>query len=160
MSHETNRDLRLVDRLGKGGLAFGAGCLLVGLGCLVFYLCLRLPAGHDSQEIAAETRVKDLKVARVDVNQLAGRLTGRGLLSPGRFKPTVQEEDTAQKLAERFKLQGVARIGNDMVAYVRIENQGVRAVRRGQRLMEFEVQAVEPGRLILSLNGSEVELAR
>jgi hypothetical protein len=107
------------------------------------------PAGRAS--VLAD-EVPCLEVPPSDAEALVQRLAGSALIRPGRVQPAVKDSGVAQALLDRLKLQSVASLRGEPVAYVRVEAEGVRSVRVGQRLLDFRVESVEPGRVGLTLD--------
>jgi hypothetical protein len=100
-----------------------------------------------------------LRDQRVDAANLGRALAGRRLLEPAEINAAVKDSGTAQDLLTRLRLQGTVQLGGQPVAYVMVEDQGVKVVRAGERLLDFEVEKVEAGRVELSLQGVRVTLS-
>ena len=93
-----------------------------------------------------------------NAKELVLRMAGRRLLRPAQVKAAVKDTGTAARLARKLRLQGVVRMGDRLNAYVEIQNQGVRAVGEGDKVLDFVVKRIEPGKITLSLQGVEVVL--
>lgn len=92
------------------------------------------------------------------VEPLLLKMAGRRLIRPSQVKAAVKDTGAAAQLLKKLTLQGVVQIGSDQVAYIRVEKKGTRNVKCGEKVLEFVVQKIEPGKITLSLEGVEVML--
>lgn len=144
--------LRQLMRLSVIGLGLGAVLLVVA----TVWPIDRQP--ETTMRVAA-SRVPELSALEHDVNPLLGQMAGRRLIRPAQVQAAVRDTGAAQRLLGQLKLQGVVQMGDSHVAYVRIEKRGTQTVRKGDRLLEFVVESVEPGTVGLSLEGVQVALS-
>jgi hypothetical protein len=86
-------------------------------------------------------------------------VAGSRLIRPAQVQPAVKDSGAAQKLLARLKLQSVVDMSGEHVAYIRVKDEGVQAIRGGSYVLDFLVESVQPGRVRLSLDGVIVELA-
>jgi hypothetical protein len=107
---------------------------------------------------AGAGRLEPMPAGRADLQPLLVKMSGRTLIRPAQVQAAVKTDGTAERLLKQLKLLGVVRIGDTSVAYIQIENEGVKAVRVGDRVLEFVVECVEPRKVTLSLNGVTVPL--
>ncbi len=94
----------------------------------------------------------------LDSQSLLLKMAGRRLIRPAQIQAAVKDTGAAQRLLSKLKLQGVVQMGGDHVAYIQVADRGVQTVRVGSSVLDFMVEAVESGRVKLSLDGVEVEL--
>lgn len=93
-----------------------------------------------------------------DIQGLLGRVAGACPIRPAQTVAAVKDDGAAARLLKKLKLQGVVQMGDAMVAYVQVEKEGVQTVRKGQTLLQFMVEDIEPGKVTLSLQGVVVVL--
>jgi len=93
-----------------------------------------------------------------NIEPFKAQIARRRLIRPPEVKAAVKDSGAAQRLLEQLKLHGVVRMEREYVAYVEVTERPVRAVRKGEKLLEFVVESVAPGRVVLSLQGVEVIL--
>jgi hypothetical protein len=90
---------------------------------------------------------------------LLGKIAGRRhLIRAALVQAAVRDTGAAQKLLATLKLQGVVRVSGQYVAYVSVEKNGTATVHQGDTLSRFIVEKIEPGHLVLSLEGVTVTL--
>ena len=102
--------------------------------------------------------VKPLSTTRPGLQPLLSRMAGVVLIRPAAVQAAVKNDGTAERLLKKLKLCGVVELGEERVAYVQVEKEGVRTVRKGQRLLDFVVEDIEGGKLTWSLEGVVVVL--
>jgi len=150
--------LRTVERLSLW-LACGAGALAVAAVAAVLAAALGpiktdLPMATDR----GKARAGPPAPVAVNIEPLKAQIARRRLFRSPEIKAAVKDSGAARRLLEQLKLHGVVRISQEYVAYIGVAEGPVRAVRKGQKLLEFTVDDVAPGRVILSLEGIEVIL--
>jgi hypothetical protein len=114
------------------------------------------PPGHGMR--SGTQSVPALDPVQKDWNDLVVQVAGSRLIRPVQIQAAVLDSGAAQRLLSRLRLQSVVQIDGAAVAYVRVRDEGVQAVREGGRLLDFMVEAVEPGNVRLSLDGVQVHL--
>jgi hypothetical protein len=136
----------------------GVGCAMAITGLV---LCVWAAAAPLPTEDPASSQPKQLAplpgVGR-DVSPLLARSGATRLVVPSQVQAAVKDTGAAQKLLARVKLQGVVNLGGELVAYVAVEKEGIKTVKKGNTLLSFNVDDVQPGRVVLSLEGVTLEL--
>jgi hypothetical protein len=125
--------------------------LLLGAALLV-PLRVATPSNQGSSMPATEA---DARLPVGLLEKIAGR---RHLIRAALVQAAVRDNGAAQKLLATLKLQGVIRIGSQYVAYVAVDKGGTATVHQGDSLSRFMVDKIEPGHLLLSLDGVTVTL--
>lgn len=147
--------MRVVDRVLIVAIGW-LGLTVAGLACAVFW---PVPVDVDTQ-VSVETRqLRPLPTTSGDIEGLLVKMAGVRLIRPAQVRAAVKDTGLAKRLLKRLKLQGVVDMGGEAVAYIQIEKQGVATVKRGQTIMDFVVEKIEPGKVTLSLQGVVVELS-
>ena len=135
-------------------------CLLV-LSVALLAAAVFVPIGRTvDASVAAQKALPMLPVMREqeDLQALLARTAGRHLIRPAQVQPAVKDSGNAQLLLKRLKLQGVVEIGSDMTAYIQLDKKEVKSVARGEKVLEFDVESIEPGKVTLSLEAVRVYL--
>ena len=145
---------RISDRLVAAALvALGLASALLAFNALA---AVRVDVG-DSQVAAAE-RFQPMPTEMLPLEGLLAKTAGRHLIKPTQVQAAVKDSGAAARLVKKLKLQGVVQLGADRLAYIQVEKQGTNAVRSGEKVLEFVVSKIEPGKVTLSLDGVDVEL--
>ena len=138
---------------------------MAAVGCLglaaVGAVWAALAPVHVAGASAAVTRAKPLcplPAVGQDLRPLLMKMAGRRLIRPGQVKAAVKDSGAAERLLKKLKLQGVVQTGADLVAYIRVDKEGTKSVREGQKVLDFVVARIEPGKVTLTLQGVEVVL--
>ena len=154
----SERQLHAADRLSLW-LPRGAGVLIVVAVVTVLGSALvEIDADSSVTADGGKTRPILAADAMPSIASLKAQIARRRLIRPPEVKAAVKDSGAAQRLLEQLKLQGVVRMGQEYVAYVKVAERPVRSVRKGEKLLEFDVENVTPGRVVLSLQGVEVIL--
>ncbi len=140
-------------------LARGA-CVLVVAAVVAVLAAALGPINTDSPMSTGggKTRPTIAAAGTPSIGPLKAQIARRRLIRPPEVKAAVKDSGAAQRLLDQLKLHGVVRMEREYVAYVEVDKRGVRAVRKGEKLLEFIVESVAPGRVVLSLQGVEVIL--
>lgn len=125
---------------------------------VITVLVVPIKIESDAEGIDLAGQLEPLTDTQRNVEPLLQKMAGRRLIRPSQVKAAVKDTGAAAQLLKKLRLQGVVQIGPDQVAYIRVEKQGTRKVKCGEKLLEFVVQKIEPGRITLSLEGVEVML--
>ena len=146
---------RLANRLMVAGVAMPAVAVAVLLAAVLLPINTptvpRLPNGKNFSP--ASDRSPDLA-------QLLDQTAGQGLIKPAQVQAAVKDTGAAARLVRQLTLQGVVQMGGEFVAYIAVKDQGVKAVKKGQKILEFDVKDMEPGKVVLALDGVEVQLGQ
>jgi hypothetical protein len=102
--------------------------------------------------------VEPIPAGGIDLRPLLVKVTGRTLIRPAEVQAAVKSDGTAERLVKQLKLEGVVTMGGTSVAYIRVKQDGLKAVREGDSVLEFSVKRVEPDKVTLSLQGVTVPL--
>ena len=94
----------------------------------------------------------------VNMDVLLTKTAGVRLIRPSNALAAVKDNGVAKKLLARMKLQGVTELAGTPVAYIGIEKMGTQTVKVGDSVLDFQVQAINPGQVTLSLDGVIVDL--
>lgn len=135
------------------------GTLLIGV--LLVLLAGLIPIkSHPSliDEGRNNRRNESIPHGQPELSPLMHQMAGRRLIKPAQIKAAIKDTGVAGRLAKKLKLQGIVQMGGKAVAYVKVEKQGVKSVRQGDKLLEFLVEKIEPGRVILDLDGIQIQL--
>jgi len=103
-------------------------------------------------------RIEPIPQGQPELLSLMRQMAGRRLIKPAQIKAAVKDSGVAGRLAKKLKLQGIVQMGGKPIAYVKVEKQGVKSVRRGDKLLEFLVEKIEPDQVILNLDGVQIKL--
>jgi len=152
-------DLRRSGVLARAMLTGGA--VVAALSSVLLVAALMYPIGFGGHLPGPDRprQVSLLAPPQTDTDALVGKMTGRRVLRPSQIQAAVKDDGRAERLAKALRLQGVVRMGQDYVAYVQIDRQGVKGIRRGETILGFAVEKVEPGKVTLSLKGVQVLLS-
>lgn len=143
-----------------GERLYGISLVALVLACALMAWAILTPIANVAEAgTAVSRRVAPLPTERIAIEPLLAKAATTELVRPGQVKAAVKDDGTAARMLKALKLQGVVQLNQSPVAYVQIEKQGVATVKKGDTILEFVVEGVEPGRVILSLNGVIVELA-
>ena len=107
---------------------------------------------------STHTELGSLTPAPRDVRGILNEIVGRTLIRPGQVKAAVKKTGAAERLAKQLTLHGIITMPDGPSAYIAVANQGVVDVRAGEQILEFTVKQIDPGAVILSLDGEEVQL--
>jgi hypothetical protein len=142
-----------------GRLMIGAIALLV-LAAILVVASAVLPIRVDveAHRPIAPRGIQPLTGATPDLKPLLARMAGTPLIKPAQVQAAVKDTGAAERLLKSLKLQGVVQMGPDLVAYIAVEKQGTKSVRRGEKVLDFVVKEIESGRVTLTLEGVEVIL--
>ena len=145
---------RLSDRFMK------AAVILLAVAIVAVALSLLVPVGTagGTTELSARRGIAALPAVGVDLGPLLVKMAGVRLIKPPQAQAAVKDTGAAAKLAKKLHLQGVVKMGEELVAYIQVDKAGVKTVRQGGQILEFLVERVEPGRVTLSLQGVQVVL--
>jgi hypothetical protein len=143
-------------RLAQATLALATLSVIAVAAALV---CPISPAENIAGAAKAE-EFASVAVPKQDLQGVLTRLSSRRnpLISPPQAQAAVKDSGAAAKLAKKLKLQGIVQTGGDYVAYVQVDEQGLKTVRKGESLLDFVVLDVGPGKVLLALEGVEVAL--
>ena len=87
-------------------------------------------------------------------------LNGRTLIRPPQIEAAIKKTGTAAKLANKFRLHGVASIGGEYVAYLHEPSTGTTPVRVGDSIQVFDISEVTATSVVLSLDGERVRIGK
>ena len=148
------RGKRLASRLRVVGMA------LLALGFLAVLTSALVPLRVDLESLSSgrPRQVPPLPERKQDVEPLLAQMAGRRLIRPPQAQAAVKDSGVAREMLKKLTLQGVAKVGQDRVAYVLVQGQGVVTVRENDAVLGFVVQKIEAGKVTLSLEGVEVAL--
>lgn len=138
------------------------GLVLVGLAVVLLGAALVMPVTSSADQ-ATPSRARafvPLGPPQSEMDDAIKILQARprALIRPAQVQAAVKDTGAAAQLAKRLKLQGVVALNGEYVAYVDVQEQGVKAVRVGEPLLDFVIKDVTPGKVTLSLEGVEVVL--
>jgi len=138
-----------------------AGAVVLGLSLVTVVIAAVIPIGgdHEPVNVVAEEGLGRPVVSAPDTDGLLREMAGRRLIRPSQALAAVKDSGAASKLLGKLKLQGVVRTADRLIAYVQVDKQGTKTVRTGDKLLDFVVKNVEPGKVTLSLEGVEVSLS-
>jgi hypothetical protein len=147
---------RIARRLAQASLALAALSVAAVAAAIVWPIA---PAEHLAS-VAKGEGFAPIADSKQNLQGVLDRLSSRQtpLISPPQVQAAVKDSGSAAKLVKRLKLQGIVQIGGGYVAYVQVEEQGLKTVKKGESLLDFVVQEVAPGKVVLSLEGVEVVL--
>ena len=97
---------------------------------------------------------------RRDLARLLDQTAGAELIKPAQIQAAVKDTGVAARLVRQLTLKGVVQIGGELVAYIEVKDQGVKSVKKGQKILEFAVKDMESGKVVLTLDGVEVQLGQ
>lgn len=127
--------------LGAAGLALAAACFW--------------PIDSDAQPARSGTwkSLHALDESPADVDRLIRKMAGRTLVKVAQVQAAVKDSGAAKELVKRLKLQGVVEMPDGLVAYIAVQGEGVATCRKGEKVLEFVVEDVQPGKVTLNLQG-------
>jgi hypothetical protein len=136
-------------------------CLLIGAVVTLSLVCLwPVKAQTDPSRLGKQHKIEAWPELAEPPDQMLSKMTGKELIRPAQAQAAVKDSGAAKALAKRLKLQGIVQIGDAFTAYVQVEKDGVKSVRKGDTILEFAVKKVEAGKVTLSLDNVEVELSQ
>ena len=95
-----------------------------------------------------------------DLEELLHQAAGSDLIKPAQIQAAVKDTGAARQLAKALTLQGVVQVDETLTAYIEVKDEGVKTVREGDKILDFVVKELKPGKVVLSLDGVEVQLGR
>ncbi len=144
----------LAERLAKLGIVSAA----LGMAALVTACFAPIAGDVNDAVIVDRAELPSISNADSGIEPLLREMAGRRLIRPSQARAAVKDDGTAERLARKLKLQGVVESEGQYIAYIGIEKAGVRTVRQGEQVLNFSVDKVEPGRVMLSLEGVQIAL--
>lgn len=128
-----------------------------GLAAAIWMPLNATAAAHNAA--AQARRLAPIPADRPNLEPLLAKIAGSRLIRPASIQAAVKDDGSAQRLLKSLKLQGVVQMGENPVAYIQVEKQGIQTVQVGQSVLDFTVEKIEPGRVTLSLQGVVVTLS-
>jgi hypothetical protein len=126
--------------------------------CVALSMTVPISTADTSSRSSSGGSLEPLPTSRSVLQPLLARMAGTVLIRPAAVQAAVKNDGTADRLLKKLKLQGIVQMGQDRVAYVQVEKEGVKTVRKGQTILDFAVDSIEPGKVTLSLQGVVVVL--
>lgn len=118
-----------------------------------------MPINVDRTNIETGTKqVAIIPTGRRQMSPVLAEMAGRQLIRPAQIRAAVKDTGAAQRLLKELNLQGVIQMGGELAAYIRVKGGGVQSVKKGDKILEFDVVEVTQGKVKLSLQGVEVQL--
>jgi hypothetical protein len=154
----TEPALRAAKRLADRFMLAGAVALSSGSALLLYGIFMSTSAAEYPLNVGNRGHPTPASADSEPLGPLLARMAGRRLISPPQVQPAVRDTGAAKRLLKKLALQGVVQIGDKLVAYVKLEQVGVRAVRNGETILDFLVERIELGKVTLSLEGVIVTL--
>ena len=150
--------LRRAERLSYRFKIAAFGSLVVA--CALLLVALAVPIAPDvaMSKTVDNTQSKPMPLERRDLEPLLARMAGVRFIRPTQVQAAVKDSGAAKQLAKKLKLQGVVEMGETLVAYIQVDKQGVKTVRKGDAVLDFIVEGIQSGKVTLSLQGVEVVL--
>ena len=156
-------DLRVrraaLGRIAKGGIVAAGLSGLLALGAILVPIEAEKSRGANLRASERDFQI-DGSGQSPELRSVAAKIATMELMRPARIQAAVKDDGTAQRLAKLLKLQGVVLMGDEFVAYIQVDKEGLQTVRERQTVSEFVVEKIEPGRVTLSLQGVTVVLGR
>lgn len=137
-----------------------ASFLLLAVAGLLLLVAVLIPVKPDDETVGLSEagQFRPLPLREYDTGPLLARIAGMRLIRPTQAQAAVKDSGAAKQLAKNLKLHGVVETGGELVAYIQVEKQGVKTVRKGETVLDFTVERIEPAKVLLSLQGVEVWL--
>jgi len=151
----TNANRRLAERLLMGAAALALGSAL----SVVLAVTMPIGRGGQVETMQPAGSIDRLPTTRPALQPLLAKLGGSTLIRPAQMQAAVKNDGSAERLLKKLKLQGVVQMGEDLVAYIQVEKEGTKTLRKGQTVLDFVVEHIEGGKVTLSLQGVVVSLA-
>ncbi len=137
----------------------------IGIAVAVVFLAVLLSAPFvpiDSDVKLSEQRsISGIKPLTRDPQEMGGllqQISGRHLIRPAQIQAAVKNTGVAAQLVKRLKLLGIARMKDNLVAYIQVDTGRVATVRKGETILDFIVEDIQSGKVALSLDGVNVVL--
>ena len=141
------------------GRFISAGVVVFGLGVIALVAAVVVPISGEAASLRERSRqLKSPLSESQDVQPLLLKMAGVRLIKPSQVQAAVKDSGAAQRLAKKLKLQGVVQMPNGLVAYIKVDNEGVKSVREGGKVLDFVVDRIEPGKVTVSLQAVVVTL--
>ena len=144
-------------RLARAFLTGGVCVLVLTAAMLVWASATPLKIGSGTQSAGRSRAIVTISDAPTDIKPLLWKMAGNSLIRPAQVQAAVKDKGAAQTLAKRLKLQGVVQMAGAFTAYVRID-KNTQKVSEGDKILEFVVSKIQPGKVTLNLDGVEVIL--
>jgi len=154
VSGKSRTGTELVHRMLVGSVLL----LVASAVCVAIAAFAPLPAAPDVAAIGPPTAPVGVLSAKPNLGPLLVKMAGKRLIRPSQVQAAVKDTGAAQRLLAKLNLQGVVDMRGNLIAYIGVKGQGVKTVRQGGSVLEFVVKSIEPNRVVLSLQGVEVEL--
>lgn len=136
-------------------------CLLGGTMVTLVLVCgWPVKARADAARVGKQHKIEAWPEPAQSPDAMLSKMAGKELIRPAQVQAAVKDSGAAKTLAKRLKLQGIVQIGDAYTAYVQVEKEGVKSVRKGDTILEFAVKKVEAGKVTLSLDNVEVDLSQ
>ena len=131
--------------------AFGTLALsMAALSAAVFW---PIPADGPLPDGDDRTALASLDQPPADAGPLIDKLAARSLIKATQAQAAVRDTGVSKELLKRLKLQGVVQMPDEMVAYIAVAGEGVCTCRKGERVLEFVIEDIAPGKVVLDLQG-------
>ena len=153
-SSALNTARRIADRLKLVGQV---AVVLAACG-LVFALLWPLESADGGPQTTEGKRFVPWTSSARDVDAMLVKMAGRPLIRPAQVKAAVKDTGVAARLAKQLRLHGVVEMPDGLVAYIEVATEGVKDVRKGDRILGFDIKDLQPGEVTLTLEGVEVQL--
>lgn len=115
-----------------------------------------MPRGESGMQVAQRLDAVDQQ--RADAATLAGEISGRKLLEPAEVQAAVRDSGLAEEMLGKLRLNAIVKVRGKSKAYIMVEEQGVKLVEQGDKVLEFEVQEIGDDHVELTLQGVRVML--
>ena len=150
--------LPTIKRYADRSMIIAATLLALSIVLVILAVAMPIEANIEVSSIVSERQLQSLPQAKQDIKPFLARIAGRYLIKPSQVRAAVKDSGAAQRLVKKLTLQGIVQIGSDLIAYIGVDKQGTKTVRQGEKLLDFVVQDVKPGKVTLTLEGVEVIL--
>lgn len=93
-----------------------------------------------------------------DLQPLLKKIADINLMRSPEVKAAVKDTGAAQRLAAKLTLHGVTKVRGKYAAYIQIGKDPAKPFGTNDKLLKFVVERIEPGIVILMLEGVQVKL--
>lgn len=155
----SNDQLERSRRGTKACRLFGIAVLAASVAFLAAAVFYPIQADRAQGRTAAAKNLSWLDEPVADAKPLIEALAGRTLIKASGIQAAVKDSGASKELLKRLKLQGVVEMPEGLVAYIAVQGEGVATCRKGQKVLEFVVEDIAQGKVVLNLGGVQTTLS-
>ena len=135
----------------------------VALACVAIVLVVLAavaPTGTPHADVPSpgQTKLRPEAAPIEDIQPLLAKLAGRRLIQPSRFGASPGDDKSMEEMLKKLKLEGIAELGGERVAYIAVDKQPARTFRSGEKVLGFVIDDIADDVVWLVLEGVRAPL--